>query len=101
MNNRVSTDTILAFIVNVYDYERMIGMDCYSIDKTKTYSQFIEWNRKCIDELVDAERDFLLQLCNKINMKEISLMDLESCAVFKADKIYYDRRKNICIVNPR
>ena len=101
MNNALGTDTFIGFIIDTYDYERMLATECSSIDRTRTYAQFIEWNRKCIDELVDAERNFLLQLCNKINTNKISLMDLESCAVFKAHKIYYDRRKNLCIVNPR
>jgi hypothetical protein len=84
------------------DYRRMIQTEeCDEIDKNLSYTQFLDWNIKCIDELSDEDKLFLRILCNKISNKNIGQMDLESCVVFTTCSIFFDKNKKLIIVNPR
>ncbi len=98
MSNLIS----MKFMLDKDDYKRMIDLKIvHEIDKNLSYEQFIDWNFKCINELSDEDKSFLKILCNKINNKKIGQMDLESCVVFETCSIFFDKNKNLVIVNPR
>ena len=99
MSNNVNS--ITPFIVDAVSYARMQSNDCEGVDDSVRYAEFISWNIQCISELTAAERAFLFDLCQLIKKNKVSLMDLESCAMFEASAIYYDQKKKLCIVNPR
>jgi hypothetical protein len=73
--------------------------DVYASDME--YETFRIWNLECIATLTDAEHKWTVELCKRIHKNKISLMDAESCAVFSARNIYFDRNKNLCITNAR
>ena len=81
------------YIINEYTFDRM--------NTNESYTTFLKWNINCINELSDKDIEWLNELCNRIGNKKIKLMDEESCVAFDAFKIYFDKNKKICIVNPR
>jgi hypothetical protein len=82
-------------------YERMKGYDCSAIDRSLPYNEFVRWNIECIRGLTDDDKEWVVGLCKRLKKNTIGLMDLESCAVFVGDCIYFDKNKNLVIANPR
>jgi hypothetical protein len=91
-------EMIKKFIINSYTYDRMNDME--NGDTPLSYSEFYEWNVKCLNESPD-DLAWLTGLCNRMTSSKIYLMDEESCAKFSAYAFYFDNAKNIVIVNPR
>ena len=67
----------------------------------KDYDTFMEFNKNCINELTDKEKDWLCVLCLKIGKHKINLVDEENCVEMKATNFYFNMQKEICILNPR
>ena len=65
------------------------------------YSDFLQWNNECICELSDEDDAWLVGLCGRMNNQRIMLQDMESCVQFVAYGFYFDKNKDIVIVNPR
>lgn len=65
------------------------------------YDEFLQWNKECICELSNEDDAWLVGLCGRMKNQRIMLQDMESCVQFVADSFYFDRNKNIVIVNPR
>jgi len=101
MPDHVSVHTIIAYVVPSNDYERMVAYECSAIDTTKSYAEFLDWNQRCLNAMTDADITWLMGLCTRLKRKTVRLMDMEPCSVFTADAIYFDKEKNLCIVNPR
>jgi hypothetical protein len=87
------------YIIGDYSLSRMDELDKPPL--YKDYSEFIDWNMKCISELSEEKQNWLYELCIQINNNEIKLMDEESCAIFTACNIFFDKDKKLCIMNPR
>ena len=87
------------YIISDYSLSRMNELDKPPL--YKDYSKFIDWNIKCISELSEEKQNWLYELCIQINNNEIKLMDEESCAIFTACNIFFDKDKKLCIMNPR
>lgn len=66
-----------------------------------SFEEFHAWNLQCIADLDMEDSAWLTGLCKRISKKALSIMDEESCSVFRAYGFYFDKNKNICIVNPR
>lgn len=92
---------IVKYIVDTHSYARMQAQDCKDIDDSMSYATFISWNIKCLNELPTDELNWINTLCERMKKESINLMDLESCAVFPADQIYFNMEKVFCLVNPR
>jgi hypothetical protein len=90
---------ISTFILDEGQFERMKYNDKFPEDMT--FADFKMWNLQCIVSLSDEERIWLVELCKRLSQKRIRLMDEESSAVFTAENIYFDNKKNIVITNPR
>jgi hypothetical protein len=65
------------------------------------YSDFLEWNNKCIYELSNEDDAWLVGLCGRMKNGRIMLQDMESCVQFQAYGFYFNQNKEIVIVNPR
>ena len=92
---------ILKYIVDMESYARMQAQDCKEIDDSMSYASFIQWNMKCLAMLPEDELNWINSLCERMKKGSLNLMDLESCAVFPADQIYFNMAKEFCLVNPR
>jgi len=87
------------YIIGDYSLSRMSQLDEPS--PYKDYSEFIDWNMKCISELSEEKQNWLYELCIQISNNEIKLMDEENCVLFTACNIFFDKNKKLCIMNPR
>ena len=96
-----SVNSILAYVIDADDFYRMQESERHGFDADMTYSEFLEFNLQCINRLSEDERAWVWGLCQRIRHEDISMMDLESCAVFNACAIYYSIDEKLCIVNPR
>jgi len=101
MNETEIIQTIMSYIVDAGGYDRMQSEECKGVDKNTPYEDFLVWNETCINLLNNGERLWVLGLCERLTTKSVQLMDMESCAVFTADAIYFGLNKKLCIVNPR
>ena len=90
---------ITPYIIDSSDYKQMQAKKYES--NSKSYESFIDWNMQCLNELADSQLDWLVKLCNQMKTNQICLMDIDSCAIFKAFAIYYTKDKKLCIVNPQ
>lgn len=86
------------FLVDERGFMNMQRGGCYPMEMD--YLEFRVWNLECITALNDDEYKWMVELCRRIDDNKISLMDEDSCAVFTAYKIYFDKNKNLCITNP-
>lgn len=96
-----SVNNILAYVVDADEFYRMQESECVGINTEMTYAEFLEFNLQCIHRLSEEERAWVWGLCERIRHEDISMMDLESCAIFNAAAIYYSIDEKLCIVNPR
>jgi transcriptional regulatory protein LevR len=87
------------YIISDYSLSRMVELDKPQL--YKNYSEFLDWNMKCISELSKEKQNWLYELCIQINNNEIKLIDEESCSKFTACNIFFDQDKKLCIMNPR
>jgi hypothetical protein len=95
------TNLIKKYIIEEYDYERMIAHDCDAIDESKSYDEFLDWNIQCILECDEKEYISIEHLCNKIKNTTIAQMDMESCVVWDSSNIFFGVLKNLIVVHPR
>lgn len=101
MSDSAIISEIMNYRPNEQDFQRMKSHKCQNVDTIASYQDFLAWNEKCITELSQDERNWVLGLCQRMKRYKITHMDLESCAVFDAFVMYYCQEKNLCIVNPR
>ena len=101
MTDSAIISEIMAYLPNQQDFQRMTEFRCKNVDSIQSYQDFLSWNQRCINDLSQDERNWVLGLCQKMHKFMISQMDLESCAVFDVYMSYYCQNKNLCIVNPR
>lgn len=92
---------IMTHVVEECYYERMIGEECKGIYPVETYHSFLAWNKSCLEELSFEDVKWVWGLCDRLNKKSISTMDMEDCGIWMADSIFYDLKKKLVIVHPR
>lgn len=100
-DKNVLIQRIMMHMVEEYDYNRMIVHECNGIDESMSYDNFISYNKKCLNDLSYDDVRWIWSLCKRLKHDIIGLMDLDSCAIFKASYIFYDNNKNLVIVNPQ
>jgi hypothetical protein len=64
-----------------------------------TYSDFLEWNKKCFDEANDETKTFVRALCKSFSI--VKIVDMETTASFSACSFFFDMSKKVCVVAPR
>ena len=89
---------ISKYLVNEYTFERMQRYGDY---ESPSFKEFMAWNLKCIADLNDEDRLWVTGLCKRISKRAIFLMDEEYASANDATNIYFDKNKNVCIMNPR
>jgi hypothetical protein len=67
----------------------------------ESYQEFRKWNEQCIKDLSEDDRTWIEGLCKRMVKETIFLMDEECCEAMPATNLYFDKDKNVCIVNPR
>lgn len=94
-------DNILDIIDNIIDESTFDRMRNFGYTDFSDYDNFHRFCVDCITDLSRSERIWLNVLCNKINDGMINLVDEESCVEFTACSFYFNKNKELCIVNPR
>jgi hypothetical protein len=84
-----------------FDYERMADLESRAIDTTKTYKEFVDFQRATAAVLQPEECKWVKSLCDHIMGSKISNMDLEPCVPMKSVKLFYDKNRKLVIVNDR
>ena len=91
-------DYIMKMLPDYYDFERMVR---HQDNINGTYDQFVKHNLKIISDLPADDLGFLRRLCGIIKTTRLNLVDMESCAEFHSEGIYYNYKSELCIFNPR
>jgi hypothetical protein len=100
--DQTTLNNILEFVLPSPCFDRLQDFDTEQKQtKAATYAEFYDWNLTCICDMTNAERDWLHGLCVRLKNKDVKLMDLESCITFTAFAFFFDKKKKLCIVNPR
>jgi hypothetical protein len=92
---------LTTFIIDKDTFQRLVNLNRIKESPFDSYSNFYDHNMKCIGDLIDSDREWLLTLCNKMHSKMINLVDEESCVEFQAYAFYFNAEKKLCITNPR
>lgn len=97
-----NNDFILSYLLDEDDYDRLQSRNAGNGDDIwQCRYAFVAWNIKCINALSAEDHAWLMELCTRLGGGTIMLVDLESCAEFRAFAFYYNQKKRLCIVNPR
>lgn len=83
------------------DEDTFDRMKAYGDYECNSFEEFQRWNEKCIADLNEDDRVWVTGLCKRIEKKKLFMMDEEPCSVHRAYCFYFDKNKNVCIVNPR
>jgi len=83
------------------DWQRMVDYDSSAIDNTQSYEEFVDFQRTTVAALSAEDCAFVLSLIKRIRKNEISLMDFESCAAFRAGYLFFNTDGKLVIGNPR
>jgi len=94
-------DTLAKFIVDHSIFERIVRFNHEKVWNDTTYAEFILWNSKCFEELEEDYQQDVLRICKSIGRQFIRLVDEEHCCEFTACSVYFNKNKQLCIVNPR
>jgi hypothetical protein len=85
-------------IIDDGDFHRLKsrGDEVYA---TMTYKDFLIWNVNCISELEQFDEIMLRKICERIQNRKLILVDIEHCIGFAASAFYFNKDKQLCIVN--
>ncbi len=104
LNNKEELINFINKNIGKFDYERALNFDkLYNEDNyPKTYEEFEEYNKKCVQELNFQDLQFLAILINKINKGTILQVDEEnpSC-MWNTYTVFFDKNKNLVLMHPR
>lgn len=92
---------MLSVIVEDYDYERMIENDSNSIDHTKSYDEFVQYNENCALALSDTDRFVFMLMVKRVKAGKVKAMDMEYASGNKAYNMFFDKSKDFVFVMPR
>jgi hypothetical protein len=79
----------------------MVSYECNGIDTSKPYAAFVARQKAVAAALSPEDAAFVKSLVDRIKANKISNMDLESCSVFGADYLFFDKNRNLVLANPR
>ena len=65
------------------------------------YDKFVEWNRKCLDEMYEDDMEHLEWLCEWIAKGKVRNMDMEFCSEFRSQGLYFNENRQLVIYNGR
>jgi tRNA splicing ligase len=88
-------------LVHDYDYDRMVDNDSNSIDTTKSYDEFVEYNVNCALALSDTDRFVFMLMVKRVKAGKVKAMDMEYANGNKAYNMFFDKSKDFVFVMPR
>ena len=100
---KVIIKEIMEFITynfNDYTFERFCEQT--NQDKFLTLESFLEHNKKCLENLYKEDLNFIYELINKINCKNILIVDEENInCEWDPYSIYFNINNKLVIMYPR
>ncbi len=94
----MADDKLFSYLPDEYTFERMKNDEDPGFEN---YEEFYDYNKSIIINLSKKEKDWLIFMCNKMKKNVLKLVDEESCVEFYAYCFYYNKKKELCIMNPR
>ena len=82
---------------NEDDNEDVLGQ-CFC---NMNYEKFVKWNIDCFYNLSTNDKFWIKSLCERCELEKLGNMDMESCAEFTAQKIFFNPKGRLVITNPR
>lgn len=110
-NTSVSENETKAIIINFiktsfteYSFERMLECNEDNGDhplQFDNYSDFMDHNTECVNNLSNNDIVFMLMLIDKISDRDLLTTDEEDFGEWEADAIYFNEKKKLVIMHPR
>jgi hypothetical protein len=88
-------------IIDEYVFNRILHYGYENRFPFKVYTEFMEWQEKCLGEMSGDDYNWISGLCRRISKRKIRLMDEETCVDTQAGIMYFDPDRNIVIISPR
>ena len=63
------------------------------------YVNFIEYNKQCINDMNDSQKNWLFNFCKMIESKDLCIMNNQNKIEVSVSQFYFNEFKNLCIVN--
>lgn len=67
----------------------------------QNYGEFYDFNLRCIEESSDEDRNFLMVICRRLQVRSIEIMHMVDCIKSGADSFYFSKDKTICLCSSR
>ena len=88
-------------MIDDHDYRRMIAYESSAIDETKSYDEFIEWNKACVKAQSDTDKFVFILMARRVAGGMIEMIDMESAGPWTASNLFFDTDKKLVFVHPR
>jgi hypothetical protein len=88
-------------IIDEYVFNRILHYGYENRFPFKVYTEFMEWQQKCLAEMSADDYNWISGLCRRIRNRKVRLMDEETCVDTEAGIMYFDPDRNIVIISPR
>lgn len=92
---------LLKALPDEHDYERMVDYDSSSINTTKSYEEFVNYQRATATGLSADDSAFLKNLVQRVLRGKMSQVDMESCGPMRSSYVYFDKKQNLVVGSPR
>jgi hypothetical protein len=92
---------LMSVIIDEDDYERMVGYESSAIDNTKSYAEFVEWNKSCVKTQSDTDKFLFVLMAKRVKSGLIEMVDMETTNPWNASNLFFDTTKHFVFVHPR
>ena len=92
---------LMSVIIDEDDYERMVGYESSAIDNTKSYGEFVEWNKSCVKTQSDTDKFLFVLMAKRVKSGLIEMVDMETTNPWNASNLFFDTTKHFVFVHPR
>ena len=94
-------NALMSVIIDEDDYERMVGYESSAIDNTKSYDEFVEWNKSCVKAQSDTDKFLFVLMAKRVKSGLIEMVDMETANPWNASNLFFDTTKHFVFVHPR
>ena len=91
----------MSVIIDDSDYERMVEYESSAIDNTKSYDEFVDWNKSCVKAQSDTDKFLFILMAKRVKSGVIEMIDMESPGPWTASNIFFDTTKKFVFVHPQ
>ena len=92
---------LMSVIVDESDHDRMLDYESSAIDHTKSYDEFVEWNKACVKAQSETDKFVFILMAKRVKSGVIEMIDMETAGPWAASNLFFDTTKHLVFVHPQ